>query len=120
MHKIAIVQSTLDRMAIRMGRPHPFDSIDPRKTALVVIDMLRHAGAKVEYNDPYFPVVGRGRRYDLQMRSTPLEELGRFDCVVIVTDHSQYDYRSIVNAAKLVVDTRNATKGIEAAHIVRC
>jgi UDP-N-acetyl-D-glucosamine dehydrogenase len=39
---------------------------------------------------------------------------------VIVTDHSQYDYHSIVNAAKLVVDTRNATKGIDGAHIVRC
>jgi UDP-N-acetyl-D-glucosamine dehydrogenase len=40
--------------------------------------------------------------------------------VVIVTDHSQYDYRSIVANAKLVVDTRNATKGIDAQHIVRC
>jgi UDP-N-acetyl-D-glucosamine dehydrogenase len=40
--------------------------------------------------------------------------------VVIVTDHSRYDYRAIVEKAKLVVDTRNATKGIESAKIVRC
>jgi UDP-N-acetyl-D-glucosamine dehydrogenase len=40
--------------------------------------------------------------------------------VVIVTDHSQYDYARIVEKAELLVDTRNATKGIEAAHIVRC
>jgi UDP-N-acetyl-D-glucosamine dehydrogenase len=54
------------------------------------------------------------------MTCTPLERIPEFDCVVIVTDHSQYDYAGIVEKAKLVVDTRNATKGIAAAHIVRC
>ena len=54
------------------------------------------------------------------MTCTPLERIPEFDCVVIVTDHSQYDHESIVKKAKLVVDTRNATKGIAAAHIVRC
>ena len=49
-----------------------------------------------------------------------LERIHEFDCGVIVTDHSQYDYASIVEKAKLVVDTRNATEGIDAAHIVRC
>ena len=46
------------------------------------------------------------------MTCTPLEQIPEFDCVVIVTDHSQYDYADIVEKAKLVVDTRNATKGI--------
>jgi UDP-N-acetyl-D-glucosamine dehydrogenase len=54
------------------------------------------------------------------MTCTPLEQIPEFDCVVIVTDHSQYDYADIVKKAKLVVDTRNATEGIDAAHIVRC
>jgi UDP-N-acetyl-D-glucosamine dehydrogenase len=54
------------------------------------------------------------------MTNTPLERIPEFDCVVIVTDHSQYDYAKIVENAKLVVDTRNATKGIEADNIVRC
>jgi UDP-N-acetyl-D-glucosamine dehydrogenase len=54
------------------------------------------------------------------MTCTPLEKIPEFDCVVIVTDHTQYDYAEIVNKAKLVVDTRNATKGIQAANIVRC
>jgi UDP-N-acetyl-D-glucosamine dehydrogenase len=54
------------------------------------------------------------------MTSTPLERIPEFDCVVIVTDHSQYDYAEIVARAQLVVDTRNATRGIEAEHIVRC
>jgi len=43
-----------------------------------------------------------------------------FDCVLIVTDHSQYDYPQIVGQAQLVVDTRNATRGIDATNIVRC
>jgi UDP-N-acetyl-D-glucosamine dehydrogenase len=51
---------------------------------------------------------------------TPLDQIPEFDCVVIVTDHSQYDYPEIVKQARLVVDTRNATKGIESANILRC
>ena len=46
----------------------------------------------VAYNDPYFPTVGRGRHYDLNMTSTPLDNLAQYDAVVIVTDHSSYDY----------------------------
>jgi UDP-N-acetyl-D-glucosamine dehydrogenase len=54
------------------------------------------------------------------MKNTPLENLGQYDCVVIVTDHSSYDYQQIVAEANLVVDTRNATKGIQSTKIVRC
>jgi len=50
----------------------------------------------------------------------PLHDLGAYDCVLIVTDHSNYDYASIVRDAKLVVDTRNATKGLMAPNLVRC
>jgi UDP-N-acetyl-D-glucosamine dehydrogenase len=104
-----------------LGVAYKRDVDDLRESpALVVIDMLRHAGAKVEYNDPYFPAIGRGRHYDLGMKSTPLEELGRFDCVVIVTDHSSYDYAAIVRESRLVVDSRNATRGIASPKIVRC
>jgi UDP-N-acetyl-D-glucosamine dehydrogenase len=54
------------------------------------------------------------------MDSTPLGELGRFDCVVLVTDHSQYDFNQIVADCRLLVDTRNATRGIVSSKIVRC
>jgi UDP-N-acetyl-D-glucosamine dehydrogenase len=74
----------------------------------------------VSYNDPYFPTVGHGRRYTLNMKCAPLENVDQYDCVVIVTDHSDYDYQRIVREAKLVVDTRNATKGIDSPKIVRC
>jgi UDP-N-acetyl-D-glucosamine dehydrogenase len=64
--------------------------------------------------------VGRGRHYDLNMTSTPLDNLAQFDAVVIVTDHSSYDYKTIVEQSQLVVDTRNATKEIDSPKIVRC
>jgi len=82
--------------------------------------LLRKAGAEVFYNDPFFPKVGRGRHYDLNMTCTPLENLGEYDAVLIITDHSAYDYRRIVAESQIVVDTRNATKGIAATNIVHC
>jgi UDP-N-acetyl-D-glucosamine dehydrogenase len=54
------------------------------------------------------------------MKSSPVEHLAQYDCVLIVTDHSSYDYAKVVNEAQLVIDARNATKGINDARIVRC
>ncbi len=104
-----------------LGLAYKRDVDDLRESpSLTIIELLREKGAEVAYNDPYFPTVGRGRHYDLNMTSTPLRNLGQFDAVVIVTDHSSYDYRAIVHEAQLVVDTRNATRGIESKKIVRC
>jgi UDP-N-acetyl-D-glucosamine dehydrogenase len=88
--------------------------------SLTIIELLQQRGAVVSYNDPYFPSVGQGRHYDLQMKNTPLDNLAQYDCVMIVTDHSDYDFARIVHESKMVVDTRNATKGIESPKIVRC
>ena len=88
--------------------------------SLTIIELLRKEGAEILYNDPFHPKVGRGRHYNLNMTSTPLDNLGQYDCVLILTDHTQYDYPSIVKESKLVVDTRNATKGISAPNVVRC
>lgn len=104
-----------------LGLAYKRDIDDLRESpSLTIIELLQKRGALVEYNDPFFPSVGHGRKYALNMTSTPLDKIHEFDCVVIVTDHSQYDYAKIVKEAKLVVDTRNATKGIDAANIVRC
>jgi UDP-N-acetyl-D-glucosamine dehydrogenase len=64
--------------------------------------------------------VGRGRKYDLNMTCVPLDHLEQYDAVVIVTDHSNYNYAQIVEQAQLVIDTRNATRGIDSPKIVRC
>ena len=106
---------------IMLGMSYKKDIDDLRESpSLTIIELLREQGAEVVYNDPYHPSVGQGRHYRLNMTSTPLENLQQYDCVLIVTDHSDYDYQHIVNSAKLVVDTRNATKGLRAPHLVRC
>jgi UDP-N-acetyl-D-glucosamine dehydrogenase len=104
-----------------LGVAYKRDIDDLRESpALTIIELLQKEGAEVRYHDPYFRFVGRGRKYDLQMECAPLTDLGQYDCVVIVTDHSDYDYARIVREAQLVVDTRNATKGIDSPKIVRC
>ena len=104
-----------------LGVAYKKDIDDLRESpALTIIELLQKEGAQVSYNDPYFPAVGKGRKYDLQMKCAPLENLGQYDCLLIVTDHSDYDYPRIVRESQLVVDTRNATRGIHSPKIVRC
>ena len=104
-----------------LGVAYKKDIDDLRESpSLTIIELRQKAGAEVRYNDPYFPFVGRGRHYDLQMHCAPLDHLGEYDWVLILTDHSQYDYGEIVQQAKMVVDTRNATAGLHSPKIVRC
>ncbi len=79
--------------------------------SLELIELLKARGAEVDYNDPYVPRTHKMREYDLKMSSKPLNArtLAAYDCVLIATDHDDYDYPWIVRHAKLVVDTRNAT-----------
>jgi UDP-N-acetyl-D-glucosamine dehydrogenase len=104
-----------------LGVAYKKDIDDLRESpALTIIELLQKEGAQVSYNDPYFPTIGKGRHYDLQMKCSELKNLGQYDCVLIVTDHTDYDYERIVKEANLVVDTRNATRGINDPKIVRC
>jgi UDP-N-acetyl-D-glucosamine dehydrogenase len=104
-----------------LGLAYKKDIDDLRESpSLTIIELLQKDGAQVSYNDPYFPTVGKGRKYDLQMKCAPLENLGQYDCVLIVTDHSDYDYARIVRESQLVVDTRNATGSIKSPKIVHC
>ena len=82
--------------------------------SIVLIEMLRDRGAKVDYNDPHVARTHKQREHDLKMRSKPLSEsmIRSYDAVVIATDHSAYDYDWIVRHAKLVIDTRNATVAV--------
>lgn len=104
-----------------LGVSYKKDIDDLRESpALTIIELLQKEGAQVSYNDPFFEYVGHGRKYKLEMSNTPLENLGQFDAVLIITDHSAYDYKWIVDNSQLVIDTRNATRGIESTKIVRC
>ncbi|HEV2279190.1 MAG TPA: nucleotide sugar dehydrogenase [Acidobacteriaceae bacterium] len=104
-----------------LGLAYKKDVDDLRESpSLTIIELLQKRGAEVAYNDPYFPRVGRGRHYALNMSCASLDNLGDYDCVLIVTDHSSYDYPRIVRESKLVIDTRNATRGLTAKNIVHC
>lgn len=98
-----------------LGLAYKKDIDDTRESpSLKLIELLTQKGAQVDYNDPYIPRTGRMRRYDLKKESVPLtkESLKKYDCVVVATDHSCYDYRFIASNASLVVDTRNAVNGL--------
>ena len=96
------------RSVLVLGAAYKPDIEDLRESpALDVIGLLEQKGAHVSYHDPFIPA------FDLegqQMKSVPdlMAAVRAADCVVIVTNHSQYDYLAILEAAKLIVDTRNA------------
>jgi UDP-N-acetyl-D-glucosamine dehydrogenase len=101
-----------------LGVAYKKDINDVRESpALSIIDRLRAKGAEVRYHDPFIPEVrfddahteGSGE----PLQSVPLtdDELTAADCVVIVTDHSQIDYRRVCQLTKLIIDTRNALGG---------
>ena len=108
-----------------LGIAYKRDVDDHRESpSLTIIQLLLSGGAVVEYNDPFFPEVGDLRHYSFSMRSTPLTptltELSAYDCVLIATDHSVYEYEKIVATSRLIIDTRNATRGVTSDKIVRC
>ena len=104
-----------------LGVAYKKDIDDLRESpSLTIIELLRRSGAEVSYNDPFFAHVGRGRHYDLNMNCASLDNVADYDCVLIITDHSAYDYPAIVREAQLVIDTRNATKRLDSPKIVRC
>jgi UDP-N-acetyl-D-glucosamine dehydrogenase len=106
---------------LMLGLAYKKDIDDLRESpSLTIIELLRKAGAEVSYHDPYFPFVGRGRKYDLHMKCAPLQNLNQYDCVLIATDHSDYDYQRIVENSQLVVDTRNATRRLHSSKVVYC
>jgi UDP-N-acetyl-D-glucosamine dehydrogenase len=98
-----------------LGLAYKKDIDDVRESpSLELIELLQARGAKVDYNDPHVPRTHKMREHDLKMSSRRLTPamLARYDAVLISTDHSAYDYQFIVDNARLVVDTRNATKDV--------
>jgi len=99
-----------------LGLAYKKDVDDVRESpSLELVKLLRGKGAKVDYNDPHVPRTHKMREYDLKMTSKKLSAamLARYDAVLISTDHSSYDYQFIVDNAKLVLDTRNATAKVK-------
>ena len=95
-------------------------TICANRPALTIIELLQKDGAQVSYHDPYFPFIGKGRKYDLQMKCAELKDLGQYDCVVIVTDHSDYDYRQHRAGGPVGGRYPQRHRGIKSDKIVHC
>lgn len=111
-------QSLKGSKVLVLGLAYKKDIDDLRESpSIELIELLRHKGAKVDYNDPFIPRTHKQRQHDLKMVSKKLSAkmLAGYDVVLISTDHSNYDYDWIVKNAKLVVDARNATAGVRGA-----
>ncbi len=99
-----------------LGLAYKKDIDDTRESpSLKLIELLMDKGARVDFNDPYIPRTKKMRMYDLKKSSVTVtkDSLKKYDCVVIATDHSAYDYAFILKHASLIVDTRNAMKGLK-------
>jgi UDP-N-acetyl-D-glucosamine dehydrogenase len=106
-----------------LGLAYKPDVDDVRESpSLELIEKLEHLGGKVDYNDPHVAATHKMRRHDLKMLSVPLtpEALRDYDCVLIATHHSAYDWQLVADNAPLIVDTRNAMKNVKGRrdHIV--
>jgi len=100
-----------------LGVSYKRDIDDVRESpALDIIHLLRRRGAEITFSDPHVPQI---RLEGETMCAKNGDAYKAADCVVIVTDHSAFDYQAIVKDAKLIVDTRNALKGAKADNIVR-
>jgi UDP-N-acetyl-D-glucosamine dehydrogenase len=108
-----------------LGMAYKPDVDDPRESpGFAIMDLFERMGAQVRYHDPYIARLPLMRNWRLLTgESVPLTEtfLGRQDAVIIVTDHTAYDWDWIVRHARLVVDTRNATRlvGTDRSRVVR-
>ena len=100
------------------GVAYKRDVSDIRESpALDVLELLSRRGATLSYTDPFVPRLEHG---SIDLIAAPEDEVSTgIDCAVICTDHSAFDYRGVVKHFPIVVDTRNALKGIKAAHVFR-
>jgi len=101
-----------------LGVAYKKDVDDSRESpAFKLMDLLQKKGADLRYNDPHIPRLPKVRKYAFDLQSMPLSEenLAAMDCVLVVTDHSAYDYHFIFNHAKLIVDTRNVFASVSGA-----
>jgi UDP-N-acetyl-D-glucosamine dehydrogenase len=100
-----------------VGVAYKKDIDDVRESpALDIIHLLKRRGAIVSYTDPHVPHL---RADGLEMMSEPLSSIDDADCAVIVTNHSSFPYKELASRARLIVDTRNALKGIQSENIAR-
>ncbi len=102
-----------------LGLAYKPDIDDVRESpSFELIEKLTHLGATVEFNDPHVPATHKMRKHDLHLHSVPLtpQSLRDYDCVVISTHHSAYNWQMIANHAPLIIDTRGVMRHVTGNH----
>ena len=86
-----------------------------------IMELLEEKDAVIDYNDPYIPKIKPTRKYKqfAGKKSIPLQNINQYDCVVILTDHTSYDFKAIADQSKIIVDTRNACGNIKSNKVVK-
>lgn len=86
-----------------------------------LMELLQNKGAIISYSDPYIPVFPKMREYHFNLKSVEInkETLSQYDCVVIASDHDDFDYNFIQQNAKLVIDTRGRYRNT-AENVYKC
>ncbi len=86
-----------------------------------IMELLEEKEAVTDYNDPYIPQIKPTRKYKqfVGKKSVALKKINQYDCVVILTDHTSYDFKAIANESKIIVDTRNACGDIKSNKVIK-
>jgi UDP-N-acetyl-D-glucosamine dehydrogenase len=106
---------------LMLGIAYKKDIDDVRESpAIAMMALLQERGAVVDYSDPHVPVFPkmRAHAFDLSSITLTAEALNRYDCVILATAHSAFDYALIAQCARLVIDTRGALRAFKTANIV--
>lgn len=117
----AVGKSVKDSKVLVLGISYKKNVDDMRESpSVMLMELLRDRGAKVSYADPHVPVFPKMREHKFDLKSVPVtkEDLSTYDLVLVATDHDKFDYESILNHAKLIVDTRGRYRGTY-EHVVR-
>lgn len=127
MHKISFAlsragKSLASSRILLLGLAYKKNVDDDRESVTFeIMKMLEAQGAETDYNDPYIPTIKPRREYRqfIGKKSVSLEQLNSYDLIVILTDHSIYNYGNIVKNSNMIVDTRNACGNIKSDKIIK-
>ncbi len=111
-----------DSRILLLGLAYKKDVDDERESVTYkIIELLQKQGAHIDYNDPFILEIKQTREHEKikGKKSVSLDTIGTYDLTAILTDHSDYDYESIVKNSKIVIDTRNACKNIKSEKIIK-
>jgi len=105
-----------------LGLAYKKDIDDTRESVTFkIMELLEEKEAVTDYNDPYIPQIKPTRKYKqfVGKKSVALKKINQYDCVVILTDHTSYDFKAIANESKIIVDTRNACGNIKSNKVIK-